>query len=157
MTIGLALILAGITALTVRSTRFDFSSARDRVVNQVRNARMDAVTRGAHYRVTFEETAIEIQRLADPDEDGVWEPDPNSEPKRIDFPAGVVVELQPGGVGGQPTGQTVEFDTRGMLARGPDGSMPDKVTVTLKNTSTGATRTLEIWPSGQIVVPRAQG
>jgi hypothetical protein len=138
LTLGLAGLMAGFAASALNRRAMNLTAAAEGLMGSLRLARANATSRGAHYRVSFTASSYTVERLQDDDGDGVWVPEGN--PLVVDLPAGVSLT--------NGAGEDVEFDTRGLLAEEPDGSLPPLLTLRLED---GARfREIEVWPSGQV-------
>lgn len=146
---GIVGILLGGSVLGLNATFNDLSSSSQQFAGDVRLARMNAVTRGAHYRVVWSGKSYKTERLVDSDGDGVWATDLAVPPQTRKLPAGITLA---GSAGAQGT-QFVEFDTRGMVVT-PTNESPAIVLVGISKAAPGSRNSgkvdIEIWPSGQI-------
>ncbi len=154
VTTGIIGLLLGGSVLGLKSTYNDLGSSSQTFASDVRVARMDAVTRGSHFRVAWTSKSYKTQQLQDDDGNGVWQTDTGVQAQTRYLPGGVTMATAPGGA----AVQNVEFDTRGMVVTPANGS-PGVVVVGVKGAPHGGrvsgTMDIEIWPSGQIyMLPR---
>jgi len=138
--LGAFALLAVITAVAIpqfRSNTHDLWQTHTLLLADLRQARAYALTRGDHFRVTITSpTEYELRRLRDPDNDGVWTPDP--EPLRArTSPDGVTIASD--------GGATFEFNTRGLMIN-PNAAAQ----LELLDSHTGYDRQITVWPSGQV-------
>ena len=120
----------------------NLGNATESLAGNIRLARVNAVSRGARYRVTLGSNSYSIQRLQDDDGDGVWEPDGAFPAQEIELPKGIIIN---GGADAE-----IEFNTRGLLAPLPDGTLPDVIPIYLSGADESQSETVEVWPSGQV-------
>jgi len=146
---GIVGILLGGAVLGLNATFNDLSSSSQQFAGDVRLARMDAITRGAHFRVVWSGTSYKTERLADADGDGKWTKDLSAPSQTRKLPAGIKLASSTGTQGAQ----FVEFDTRGMIVT-PENESPDIVSVGISKAAPSSRNSgtvgIEIWPSGQI-------
>lgn len=147
VTLGIVSVVVGTSVLSLNRTFTDLGTASQGFMNDLRQARQNAVTRGAHYQVSWTTNAYTTQRLQDNDHDGVWHTDSQATPQTANLPTGVSMATT------FPTGtspQAVEFDTRGMVVPQPSAT-PGVIRVGITKTQrpAGSVR-VEIWPSGQV-------
>jgi len=143
-TFGLVAILLAAAVWSLDRPSMDLERVFQRLGSDLREARMEATLRGAHFRVTAAGSAYSIARLRDDDGDGIWQPDPNYSERVMSLPPGV--EVSAGGEDGSAL--AAEFDSRGVLVD-PAGGEP-RVVVFVARSSAGATRKVSVWPSGQL-------
>lgn len=143
-TVGVVAVLMAIAALGLTRRYVDLESSHQELVNSVRELRLRATLKGAHYRLTPSSSAYEIQRLRDDDGDGLWVPDPDAPPRVVELPPGVAIAAEK--VSGDAA--AVEFDTRGVMVD-PDGAAAEVVRIALTDAD-GDRRVVEVWPSGQV-------
>jgi type II secretory pathway pseudopilin PulG len=144
ISVGIILIALGGSVLGLNRTFADLTSAGQTFANDLRLARMNAVTRGAHYRVSWGDTSYRTERLIDLDGNGIWELDPQAPPVLRRLPAGISL----GNLGAD--GNAFEFDTRGMVVP-PSSATPDVVALAVGETGNPALAIrIEVWPSGQV-------
>ena len=129
-------VLVQIAIPNLNSSIFNLSKATEELIANVHLARGYATGRGAHYRVTITTNSYTIQRLSDPDGDGVWTPDPGFPSQTVNLPATVQIAA----------GTVLEFDTRGLLY--PLPSQP--FVLQLNDSKTGKSKQVKIWASGQV-------
>jgi Tfp pilus assembly protein FimT len=149
----IAVTLSG-SVLALNSTYEDRRTAGQSFVNDVRMARMNAVTRGSHYRVTWSNNIYTIRRLQDDNDDGAWAVDDEvpAQIRELDGGVKIAVKSSPA----SPVDPEIEFDTRGMVVD-ENGDLRDIIEITLTDTGTaGGTSNVEVWPSGQIYLEMGQ-
>jgi len=129
--------LAAIAVPGLTRQNYDVWSAHDQLVQDLRTARLDAITKGDHFAVKIaDDHSYEVLRLRDPGNTGVWTPDAQPVIERVlsgnvRFTNGV--------------GSTFEFNTRGLMVI-PEAAAP----VVLTDTQSSKSRTVTVWPSGQV-------
>ena len=117
--------------------------ASEELQAHLRLARANAGRHGAHFRVTITSTQMyTIQRMQDPDGDGIWVPDSS-------YPAQTQTLSPAVSIGGSAVGQKIEFNTRGLLHSTVSGVLPSVVYIPLTGPGSG-TKVIEVWPSGQV-------
>ncbi len=116
-------------------------NVKQSLVEHLRFTRAGAVSRGAHFRVSFQDHAYAIEQLQDSDGDGIWTPDATLPVWRIALPTTVVIEA-----GGIPA---VEFDSRGLVTSGQN-QHDTMITIHMHDTRNGHSVTIQILPSGQV-------
>src|SRR5262249_289381 len=84
--IGIFGIVVTIALHQIKDGELDLSTATQNLVGELRIARANATSRGAHYRVTISSESYSVQRLQDDDGDGVWQP--TGSPQNMKFPNG---------------------------------------------------------------------
>jgi len=140
ITITVAGLLATFALPNLNRSELRLADTMENLIGNIRLARANAIGRGARYRVTLDSTSYAIQRLQDPDGDDVWEPDGAAQ--EVELPSGINIS--------EGAGQEIEFTTRGLMAPLPDGSLPDIVTIRLSSTTESESKTIDVWPSGQV-------
>lgn len=145
VTVGIIGLVLGTSVIGLNASYADLGSSSQTFVNGLRQARMNSVTRGAHFRVSWTSSKLTTRRLQDDDADGTWATDDEFDPFVQNLPAGISIATT--------SPNKVEFDTRGMIVP-PSGSSQSVVHVTINGASgpnhSGGTMEVEIWPSGQI-------
>ena len=111
------------------------------LVEHLRFTRAGAVSRGAHFRVSFQDHAYTIEQLQDSDGDGVWTTDATLPVWRIALPTTIIIETE-----GIPA---VEFDSRGLVTNGQN-QHDSMITVRMHDLRDGRSVTIRILPSGQV-------
>ena len=110
--------------------------------DNLRMTRANSMRHGAHFRLTITGAqTYTIQRMQDPDGDGIWTADSAYPTQTVTVSPSVSI--------GATIGQKIEFNTRGMLHSTVAGVVPTVVYIPLTVTG-GSTKTIEVWPSGQI-------
>lgn len=155
VSLGVTSVLLGLSVMSLRGTYTDLGLAAQNVAAELRKARMYAITRGAHYRMTLATGWHKTERLQDNDNDGVWQVDTTYPSTQQDFKGGVTMVANTGNsVGGDSGSPVIEFDTRGMVVPKAGTSVPSIMTVTINGaTSANAmkgTLYVYVWPSGQV-------
>ncbi len=143
-TVGVIGILMAVAALGLNRGFVGLESSHQELVNSVREIRLQATVRGAHYRLTPFVSLYEIARLQDADADGLWDNDASFPVRLVNLPAGISISgsSASGGDG------TVEFNTRGVAVDSLGGG--SEVVQLVLTDSDGTTRLVEVWPSGQV-------
>jgi Tfp pilus assembly protein FimT len=149
VTVGLVAVLLAVAVWSLDRPSLDLEQAFNTLGNDLREARMEATLRGAHFRVSAAGDAYLIERLQDENGDRIWTPDSSYEERRVSLPAGIVVAAT--AIDGSAT--AAEFDSRGVLVD-PAGGEPGVVQYTLTSND-GTTRRVSAWPSGQVRQDRA--
>ena len=108
---------------------------------QVRIARGNSTGRGVHYRITLHSDYYEIDRLHL--NAGAWIHDPIFSVQTVSLPYRVTITTG--------AGQSFEFNSRGLLQPSTPGVPAAQVNVVLRDSTTNETKTVGIWPSGQII------
>lgn len=116
-------------------------NVKQSLVEHLRFTRAGAVSRGAHFRVSFQDHAYAIEQLQDSDGDGVWATDAALPVWRIALPTTVVIEA--GGI------RAVEFDSRGLVMSGQN-QHDSMITIHMHDVQNGGSATIQILPSGQV-------
>ena len=114
---------------------------KQNLVEHLRFTRAGAVSRGAHFRVSFQDHAYAIEQLQDSDGDGIWMPDAALPVWRIVLPTTVVIEAK--------EIPTVEFDSQGLVASGQN-QYDGLITIHMHDIRSGHSATIQILPSGQV-------
>jgi hypothetical protein len=143
VTIGIVTGLMGVGILSLDRGYMNMTTAKQNLMNDLRQARMQATLKGAHFRFDAASGAYQIVRLSDDDSDGVWETDSDFTPRTIDLPSGYGISVYSSGATA-----VAEFDGRGLLVPQSDGSL-SIVTVTITSEE-GKVESVQIWPSGQV-------
>ena len=116
-------------------------NVKQSLVEHLRFTRAGAVSRGAHFRVSFQDHAYVIEQLQDNDRDGLWTTDAALPTWRITLPTTVFIEAE--GI------QAVEFDSRGLVTSGQ--TQHDKmITIHMRDIQNGRSATIQVLPSGQV-------
>jgi len=147
VTLGVVILVVGLSALSLNRTFADLGTASQGFINDLRQARLYAVTRGVHYRLSWTSTAYTLIRLQDSDQDGDWDVDGQVDPQTVNLPLGVSMATV--GEGGALP-QAVEFDTRGMVVPDLDQTLGVVRVAISKTERPSGTVQVEIWPSGQV-------
>lgn len=147
VTVGMSGLILGLGVLGINAKFIDLSATARNLTGEIRRARMNAVTRGAHYRVVLSESAYRVERMQDSDGDGVWTPGTSAPVRRTDLPAGISLSVLEDGP------SAIEFDTRGMIV--PQDDAPVAMVAIQLTEANGTGRAggrarIEVWPSGQI-------
>ena len=134
-------ILVAIAVPTTNRSMLNLSYSMGEFESNVRVARGNATGRGVHYRVTLHSGYYEIDRLHF--SGGVWSHDPAFSVQTISLPPHVTITT---GVG-----QSFEFNSRGLLQPATVGTPAVQVDVTMRDSRSDETKTVGVWPSGQII------
>jgi type II secretory pathway pseudopilin PulG len=141
--IALIGVMGALAIPRLNQSVLNLSSATQNLVGNIRMTRANAVSRGAHYRITLGATSYSIERLH-LDADGNWVPDPGYPSEDWDLPSGISLNVTSGdGI--------IEFDTRGLIVPPPDEDASEIEEVTIHDSQDGDNKHLEIWPSGQVL------
>lgn len=140
--IAMISILGAIAIPTTNRSVLNLPASALEFEANMRLARGNATGRGVHYRVAIFSKSYDIERLQFNPTTQTWDPDPRFTKETVPLPKNVSI-----GLGG---GERVEFNSRGLLESNPDGTPAALVTVELHDENTGQTKTIRIWPSGQI-------
>lgn len=130
-------VAAAVAIPHIPNRNFGLWNGHSQVIADLRRARMDALVKGDHYRVTIDDASTyTMVRLKDDDNDGLWTPDGSTEqtrtlPDNVTFAEGI--------------GESFEFNTRGLMVI-PDAAAP----LRLADSNTGKERWITVWPSGQV-------
>jgi hypothetical protein len=133
-----AAIISAAAAMAIprRDSVFALRGAHSTFVADMRMTRGTAIAEGVHFRLEiFDSTSYGILRMMEGGGGWVQDGDPEIErtlPPHVTFSGGV--------------GDGYEFNTRGLVVE-----PATQVTVTLVDSSTGQSRTVDLWPSGQVV------
>jgi len=143
-TVGIVAVLMAIAVFGLSPRYADLEGAHQELVNSIRETRLRATVKGAHFRLVPLETSYEIQRLQDADGDGLWDVDGSARVQDVELPPGV--KIAAASMGGLDA--VVEFNTRGVMVE-PTGGAAEVVQLTLTDHES-RTRVVEVWPSGQV-------
>jgi Tfp pilus assembly protein FimT len=145
VTMGVAAILLKNAAPAWQAQRLQIQTAQRQVVAVLRLARVNAITKSAHYQVSFPDaTHINIARMQ--------ESAPNSGTWIIDS-ANITTQPLPtvAQVKSTVVAELVEFNSRGFAVKNtlpkPGGASTPQVDI---QDTFGAARSVQVWPSGQI-------
>lgn len=111
------------------------------LMEHLRFTQAGALSRGAHFRVTFQDHAYTIQQLQDSNGDGIWTTNATLPMWRIALPKTVTIEAG--------AAQAVEFDSRGFLTNGPR-QQDGKIIIRMRDVENGRSETIHLLPSGQV-------
>ena len=143
VTLGIVAVVGAVALPRINSGTLNAKVTAQNLLGDIRMARANATTRGAHFRVTLESTSYTVERLQDDDGDGDWEPGAGLQKRTVDLPSGISLSINNGdGI--------IEFTTRGLIATLADGTPPEIEDVTLNDSVHGKTRHIQVWPSGQV-------
>jgi len=131
-------VIGMIATANLSRYKLNLTSANQDLESDIRTARANAFGRNVHFRVTLSANSYQIARLKLIG--STWSIDTS---RTVDLPTTISVTV---GVG-----QAIEFTTRGMLIDKPDGRIADPISVTLRDSKSGDTKQITIWPSGQLV------
>ena len=141
--IGLIGLAATISLPQIDPHKLDLVTSGDGLSGNLKMARTWSIGRGVHFHLTLTASSYTVQRLSDPDEDGIWTPDPGAPAQ--DFILPDRISLSTSGSG------TLEFNTRGLLVPEVGQVIANIETITVTDTYDARTRQIVIWPSGQIL------
>ena len=151
-TIAITGIVLSLSVLGLNSKFTSTSSMAQSIANEVRLARVAAVTRGAHYRVLMSGSWYRTERLQDSNNDKIWDTDTAVASRQNDLEGGVTLVPNTGNTIG--TTGVIEFDTRGMVVPKAGTTVPTIMTVAIIGASdrraVSGTSYLYVWPSGQV-------
>jgi len=134
------ILIAIVVPATNRSV-LNLSSSVGEFEANVRLTRGNATGRGVHYRITLHSNYYEIDRLRL--NTGVWSHDPAYSVQTIQLARNVTITTG--------AGQSFEFNSRGLLQSATPGTPAAQVDVVLHDNKTGETKTVGVWPSGQVI------
>ncbi len=135
VTLALAAVLMGIALPHASRDQFNLWTAQTQLLGDLRTVRTNAITKGVHYQVVLTASGYTLNRMKQNSGNGAWVVDYTVSTRT--FPRNVTL------VAG--AGSTFEFNTRGMLI------LPGAATtLVLSDASTGHTRNVTVWPSGQV-------
>lgn len=140
--VGIVSLLAALLIPTLNSQAILLPTATRGLVDHLRLARAGAASRGAHFRVTFQEHTYAIEQLQDHDGDGIWEPDGKIPAWRVSLPPSVAI--------GAAADTTIEFDASGLIAAASHERPATPITVKLTDSQTEKSAVIEILPSGKV-------
>jgi hypothetical protein len=138
---GIIVLLLALLIPTLGRQEITLPNAKHSLMEHLRFARVGAMNRGAHFRVTFQTNAYAIEQLQDNDGDGVWTPAAALPMWRIALPTTVTIEAG--------AAQVVEFDNHGLLTHSKNGQ-DEKVTIRIRDVQNGRSETIHLLPSGQV-------
>jgi hypothetical protein len=139
--LGIVGILVAIAVPTTNRSMLNLSYSMGEFESNVRVARGNANGRGVHYRVTLHSDYYEIDRLHV--SGGAWIHDPAFSVQTISLPPHVTITTG--------AGQSFEFNSRGLLQPVAVGTPAVQVDVTMRDSRSDETKTVGVWPSGQII------
>jgi len=134
-------ILVAIALPATNRSILNLTSSVGEFEANVRIARGNATGRGVHYRITLYSDHYEIDRLHL--SGGAWVHDPVFSVQTSYLPPHVTITT---GVG-----QSFEFNSRGLLQAAAVGIPAVQVDVAMHDSHTSETKTVGVWPSGQII------
>ncbi len=145
VTISILAVMIAVAVPKLNKSVLDLPVTEQNLMGDIRLARANATSRGVHFRVSVSTSSYSVQRLQDNNNDGVWEPDSGFPAQVTEMPPGISLSLADG------SSSVLEFTTRGLLADNSDGTPAGIVTIYIHKTLDGdETKTVEIWPSGQV-------
>ena len=139
--LGIIGILVAIAIPTSNRGTLNLVSSVTEFEANVRIARGNSTGRGVHYRLTLYSNYYEVDRLHL--NAGAWVHDPLFSVQTISLPPTVTIITG--------AGQSFEFNSRGLLQSASPGVPAAQVNVALHDSKTSETKTVGIWPSGQII------
>lgn len=140
--LGIVSVLIAVAMPRLNKSNLNLPLVEQSLVADIRMARANAVSRGAHYKVSVSASTYSVQRLQDDDGDGAWEPDGGFPAYTVGLPEGITIT--------EGVGSEIEFTTRGLLTSNPDGTPASVISVTILDSVHSRTKIVEIWPSGQV-------
>jgi len=140
--LGMISVLVAVMIPRLNKSNLNLPLVEQTLVADIRMARANATSKGVHYQVSLSSSSYSVQRLQDDDGDNVWEPDNEFPTQTVELPYGVAIT--------EGSDATLEFTTRGLLADDSDGTPASVVTVTVHDSDHSQTKTIEVWPSGQV-------
>ncbi len=141
--IGLVGSMLAIAAPAANRKAMSLPQASEELQSNFRLARANSMRHGAHFRVTITGAkTYTIQRMQDADGDGIWAVDST-------YPTQTVTLSPAVSIGSAALNKRIEFNQRGLLHSTIAGEIPAVVYVPLTLTG-GSTKTIEVWPSGQV-------
>jgi len=135
---GIVALLFALLIPTLGSQEIVLPHVKRNLMEHLRLSQAGALSRGAHFRVTFQTNAYAIEQLQDKDGDGVWTTDAALPVWQIALPTTVTIEA---GV--------VEFDNHGFLTGGKN-AQDEKITIRVRDTQNGRSEMIHLLPSGQV-------
>lgn len=140
---GIIGVMGAIAIPTLNRQVLSLTVTSGELTGNLRLARADATGRSVHFRVTLSsETTYRIERLEDNNNDGVWTVDGGYTPRTVTLPPSMSVTTGVGAV--------IEFSSRGIRVPNADGSPASLITLVLYDANTTESKTIKVWPSGQI-------
>ncbi len=134
-------ILVAVAIPTMNRSMLNLSSSVGEFEANVRISRGNATGRGVHYRITLHSDYYEIDRLHL--SGGAWVHDPAFSVQTIHFPPRITITTG--------AGKSFEFNSRGLLHSAVVGTPAAQVDVTMRDSKTSETKSVGVWPSGQII------
>lgn len=138
VTMAIFAIVAKIALPEFDNRRMQITAAQRLLIADLRTARSNAISKSVHYQVTFPSTTqIKVSRmLENPVGSGTWVVDTTNVqtiklPKVTNVPTALV-------------GTTIEFNSRGLVV---NLTGPQQIDA---QDSFGNTKSLQVWPSGQV-------
>jgi Tfp pilus assembly protein FimT len=136
-------LMAGFSLPQIDPHQLDLVTSVDGLAGNLKMARTWSIGRGVHFQLTLTASSYTLQRLADPDEDGVWTADPGVPAQDFTLPDRLSLSVS--------GSDALEFNTRGLLVPEADQPIAAIETITVTDTYDARTRQIVIWPSGQIL------
>lgn len=133
--VSILAVLARIAVPLWKASAMNIVTARRMVVANLRLARANAVTKSIHYQVSFTASTAKLS--------GMVQPTPPSTTWTVDSTK-VQTNALPNSTQVSTPSVVVEFNTRGMVANS------STMTLISLTDSFGHTKSLQVWPSGQI-------
>jgi len=134
-------ILVAIAVPATNRSMLNLTSSIGEFEANVRIARGNATGRGVHYRITLHSDYYAIDRLRL--SEGAWVHDQAFSVQTIYLPPNITITTG--------AGQSFEFNSRGLLQPAAVGAPAVQVDVTMRDSKTNETKTVGVWPSGQII------
>lgn len=133
---GIIALLLALLIPTLGGQEVVLPHIKRNLMEHLRFTQAGALSRGAHFRVTFQTNTYAIEQLQDKDKDGTWTTGTALPVWRVALPATVTIEA---GVA-----QVVEFDHNGKIAQ------DEKVTIRVRDIQNGRSETIHLLPSGHV-------
>jgi Tfp pilus assembly protein FimT len=143
LVVGLIGLMASVSLPHIDPHKLDLAISVDGLSGNLKMARTWSIGRGVHFQVTLTASSYTVQRLSDPDADGIWTPDPGALVQDFILPDRISLSIS--------GADTLEFNTRGLLVPEPGEPLAAIETITVTDTYDARTRQIVIWPSGQIL------
>jgi prepilin-type N-terminal cleavage/methylation domain-containing protein len=140
---GIVGSMLAIAAPAANRKAVSLPQAAEELQSNFRLARANSMRHGAHFRVTITGAkTYTIQRMQDGDGDRIWAVDSSYLTQTVTLPP-------PVSIGSATLNKRIEFNQRGLLHSTITGEIPAVVYVPPTLTD-GSTKTIEVWPSGQV-------
>ena len=138
---GMIALLLALLIPTLGRREIILPHVKRSLMEHLRFTQAGALSRGAHFRVTFQDHAYTIQQLQDNDGDGVWTTGAALPVWRIALPETVTIEAG--------SARAVEFNSRGLLTSGQH-QLGEEILIRVHDVRNGRSETIHLLPSGQV-------